>query len=376
MARNPDALVVGGGIVGAAIAWRLAKDGMAVTLLEKGAIGREASWAAGGMLTPVHLAEYPPALAEACGASLALYEPLCREVAAASSVDPEYRVTGLVLLVTDDAGEEAARLLEAWKRERGQPVESLSRDEAVVREPHLTPRLRRALYLPDIAQVRNNRMAVALCAAAASRGADIRPDTPVTGFLRVPGRVNGVKTARGDVYAGATVLAAGAWSPELLRSVGLDLKVRPVKGQMLLAGGPPDFCRHMILEGETYLIPGCDGRILVGSTLEEKGFDKTVTLEATGDLAQRGARLMPDLGKLPMVTSWSGLRPATPDRLPYLGKAPLEGLIVATGHYRNGILLAPITAEIVADLLVGQPPSIDLTPFDPLRTPQAVESAG
>jgi glycine oxidase len=132
----------------------------------------------------------------------------------------------------------------------------------------------------------------------------------------------------------------------------------------------------MILDGESYLIPRADGRILIGSTLEDAGFDKSVTIDALGDLAARGARLMPGLGKLPMVTSWAGLRPATPDRLPYIGKAPVEGLIVATGHYRNGILLAPITAEIVADLLAGQPPPIDLTPFNPLRTPQAIESAG
>ncbi len=376
MAKNPDVLIVGGGIVGAAIAWRLAKDGRSVTLLEKGEIGREASWAAGGMLTPVHLADYPPALAEACGASLALYEPLCREVAAASGVDPEYRATGLLLLVTDDAGEEAARELEAWKRQRNQPVERLTRDQAIEVEPRLTPRLRRALRLPDIAQVRNNRMAVALCEAARRKGAEIRPDTPVTGFLRVPGRVTGVKTPRGDVYAGTTVLAAGAWSADLLRPLGLDLKVKPIKGQILLAGGPPDFCRHMILDGESYLIPRADGRILIGSTLEDVGFDKSVILDAIGDLAARGARLMPELGKLPLVTSWAGLRPATPDRLPYLGKGPVDGLIVATGHYRNGILLAPITAEVVADLLAGQAPPLDLTPFDPMRTPEAIESAG
>jgi glycine oxidase len=376
MSQNPDVLVIGGGIVGSAIAWRLAKDGLSVTLLEKGEIGREASWAAGGMLTPVHLADYPPALVDLCGASLALYEPLCREILAASGVDPEYRVTGLLLLVTDDAGEEAACELEAWKRERHQPVERLTRDEAIRVEPQLTPQLRRALRLPDIAQIRNNRMAVALAEGAKRKGAQIRANTPVTGFLRVPGRLNGVKTPRGDIYAGTTILAAGAWSPELLQPLGLDLKVKPIKGQILLAGGPPDFCRHMILDGESYLIPRADGRILVGSTLEDVGFDKSVILETLGDLAVRGARLMPALGKLPMVTSWAGLRPATPDRLPYLGKGPLDGLIVATGHYRNGILLAPITAELVADLLAGQAPSVDLAAFDPLRTPAAIESAG
>jgi len=376
MGNNPDVLVVGGGIVGSAIAWRLAKDGLSVTLIEKGEIGREASWAAGGMLTPVHLADYPPALAGLCGASLSLYEPLCREILAASGVDPEYRVTGLLLLVTDDAGEEAARELELWKRERRQPVERLTREQALEAEPKVTPALRRALRLPDIAQIRNNRMAVALAEGAKRKGADVRANTPVTGFLRVPGRVTGVKTPRGDVYAGTTILAAGAWSPELLKPLGLDLKVRPIKGQILLAGGTPDFCRHMILDGESYLIPRADGRILIGSTLEDVGFDKSVILETLGDLAVRGARLMPELGKLPMVTSWAGLRPATPDRLPYLGKGPMDGLIIATGHYRNGILLAPITAEIVADLLAGQAPSVDLAAFDPMRSPEAIESAG
>ncbi|HLY72744.1 MAG TPA: glycine oxidase ThiO [Planctomycetota bacterium] len=376
MSKNPDVLVIGGGIVGSAIAWRLAKDGLSVTLLEKGEIGREASWAAGGMLTPVHLADYPPALVDLCSASLTLYEPLCREILAASGVDPEYRVTGLLLVVTEDGGEEAARELEVWKRERNQPVERLSREEAIAVEPEVTPLLRRALRLPDIAQIRNNRMAVALAEGARRKGAEIRTNTPVTGFLRVPGRVNGVKTPRGDIYAGTTILAAGAWSPELLKPLGLDLKVKPIKGQIVLAGGPPDLCRHMLLDGESYLIPRADGRILVGSTLEDVGFDKSVILETVGDLALRGARLMPALGKLPLVTSWAGLRPATPDRLPYLGKGPVEGLIVATGHYRNGILLAPITAELVADLLAGQAPSIDLAAFDPMRIPAAIESAG
>ena len=371
MARNPDVLVIGGGIVGTAIAYRLAKDGMAVTLLERGEIGRESSWAAGGMLTPVHLAEYPGPLAEICAASLALYEPLCRELSGLSSTDPEYRTTGLLLLVTSEQGARDAAMLEGWKREHGQPCRVLSREEALSLEPRLTPSLRGALHLPDIAQVRNNRMAVALAEAAAKKGAEVRPNSPVTGLLRVPGRVNGAKSSRGDVYAATTVLAAGAWSPEILRPLGIELAVRPVKGQMLLAGGTPDFCRHMVLDGESYLIPRADGKILIGSTLEEKGFDKAVTIDAVGSLAERGARLMPEIASLPLVGSWAGLRPASPDRLPYIGRAPVDGLILATGHFRNGILLAPITAEIVADLLAGAPPAVDLAPFDPLRALQS-----
>lgn len=372
MPRSPDVVVVGGGIVGCAIAYRLALEKVSVTLVEKGEIGREASWAAGGILTPVHLAEYPTPLASLCSASLALYEPLACEVRQLSGIDPEFRVTGLLLLVSGDAGEEAARTLEAWKRERGQPAERLSRDAALARQPGLADAVRGALYLPDIAQVRNHRMTAALAHAAQRLGAEIRPQTPVTGFLRVPGRVNGVKTPRGDVYAATTVLAAGAWSPECVRGLGLDLPVRPVKGQMLLTAAPPDLLRHVLLDGETYLVPRADGKVLVGSTLEDAGFDKTVTLEGVSGLVRRAAAFFPGLRAMPMLGSWAGLRPSTPDRLPYLGRAAVEGLLLATGHFRNGILLAPITAELVTELVTGRPPSVPLEPFSPARPLVAV----
>lgn len=374
VARTPDVVVVGGGIIGAAVSFALAKEGLKVELLEKGEPGRQASWAAGGILTPVHLAEYPTPLASLCAASLELYEPLVRELRELSPIDPEYRVTGLLLVATDGEGEEAARSLEAWKRERGRPVERLTGDGARERQPGLSPAVRSALLLPDIAQVRNHRMTAALLEAASRKGVEIRSGTPVTGFLRVPGRVNGVKTPRGDVYAGTTVLCAGAWSGEVLRSVGLELPVRPVKGQMLVLAAEPDRIRHVILERDEYLVPRADGRVLVGSTIEEAGFDTTVTLGAVGRLARRADELVPGLGKLPLVRSWAGLRPATPDRLPYLGPAPMEGLVVATGHFRNGILMAPVTGALVADILAGRPPSVDLGPFDPLRTPGAAPS--
>lgn len=367
MPRNPDVVVAGGGIVGTAIACRLAKEGLAVTLLERGEIGREASWAAGGILTPVHLAEYPAPLSALCAASARLYPALMDEIRGSTSVDPEYRVTGFLIVIRDDGEERHARSLEEWKRARGQPVLRLGRDETLARQPGLAESVRGALLLPDIAQVRNNRMAVALAELARKRGVEIRTNTPVTGFLRVPGRVTGVKTPPGDVFAKTVVLAAGAWTGEALAPLGIALAVKPVKGQVLLAQGEPGLLGPIVEGGDTYLVPRADGKILVGATLEDAGFDKSVTLEGAGGLASRAAALLPALARLPLVASWAGLRPSTPDRLPYIGPTAMEGLVVATGHFRNGILLAPVTAELVAEILTGRPPSIPLAPFDPAR---------
>ncbi len=367
MARHPDVVVVGGGIIGCAVAWRLAKERLSVVLVERGEIGREASWSAGGILTPVHLAEYPTPLASLCSAATKLYEPMVRELRSLSSIDPEFRVTGMLVVVVDDAGQAAARALEEWKRGHGQPVERLSRQEALSMEPRLTQAVREALLLPDIAQIRNHRMTAAIAEAAVKAGAEIRTNTPATGFLRVPGRVNGVKTSRGDVYAGETVLAAGAWSGELACQIGLNLRVRPVKGQILLSEAGPGFCRRVILESDAYFVPRADGRLLIGSTVEEAGFDKSVTLEGVQKLSRRAAEIIPESPRLPLLGSWAGLRPATPDRLPFLGRAGMEGLVLAAGHFRNGILLAPITAEIASDLILGRRPSVPLEPFDPLR---------
>ena len=377
MSRSPDVAVVGGGIVGTAVALRLAQEGRRVVLLEKGEIGREASWAAGGILTPVHLAEYPKPLARLCTASAALYPALIDTLRELSAVDVEFRRTGFLILVRDDATALAARELEAHKRAHGQPVEPLTADEVAALQPGLGTAPRSGLFLPDIAQVRNNRMAVALAEAAQKKGVEIRRDAAVTGFLRIPGRVTGVKTTQGDLLAGTVVIAAGSWSGEMLRPLGLSLPVAPVKGQVLLTQAPPGLVRTVVEDGETYLVPRADGRLLIGATLENAGFDKTVTLEAVGTLASRAAAILPALAKLPLVTSWAGLRPSTPDRLPYIGRTSMEGLVVATGHFRNGILLAPITAELVADLLAGRPPSLDLAPFDPLReSPEAVSDIG
>ena len=365
MSRNPDAVVLGGGIIGAAVAYELAKEGRRVLLLEKGPVGRQASWAAAGLLTPIHLAEYPAPLAELCAESQKLYEPWVRELGAP---EVEYRATGALLLIFDDRDARDAATLEAWRRNRSQPAERLDAAAARAAEPKISPDVRGALLLPDIAQVRNHRLTRALAEAAKRLGAEVRTETEAVGFLRVPGRINGVKTARGDVFAGETVVAAGAWSGDLVASIGLDLPVRPVRGQMVLLEGPPDALKRSILSRDSYLIPRADGRILLGSTMEEAGFDATTTADGVAHLLAQGKRLVPEIGGFAVGGAWAGLRPATADRLPFLGRAAgFGGLILATGHFRNGILLAPVTGKIVADLVAGRTPSLDLAPFRPGR---------
>ena len=371
MAKNPDVAVVGGGVVGTAIAWRLAQEGRSVAVLERGEIGREASWAAGGILTPVHLADYPAAPRR----------PLRRERQALPRPRPRARAT-TPAPTPSTASPASSSSNGTTSRPSTPPTSRPSKRKSG------TSRSSGCRSTPSAPSSRGSPTTSAAASSSptsprsatrawpspsprprAKKGVEIRPNSPVTGFLRVPGRVNGVRTAQGDVYAGTTIIAAGAWSADVLKPLGLTLAVKPMKGQILLTQAAAGLLLGPIIEAaDTYLIPRADGKILIGSTLEDVGFDKTVTLDALGSLSSRAAAILPALGKLPLVTCWAGLRPSTPDRLPYIGKTgPLDGLLVATGHFRNGILLAPITAELVADLLAGQPPSIDLAPFDPLR---------
>lgn len=337
-----DVVVVGAGIVGCSIAYELAKTGRRVVVVERGGIGREASWAAGGILTPVHLADYPSALADLCVLAQDRYADFVAEL----GTDPEFRETGMLLLVRDEEDERAARGLEEWKRSRGQPAERRSD----------------GLFLADIRQVRNPRLTRAIAEAATRLGAEFRTGAPVTGFLRVPGRVHGVRTPGADIHADTTVLAAGAWSGDEAARLGIALPVRPVKGQILLTESP-DPPPHIVLHKEQYLVPRADGKILIGSTLEDAGFDKSVTVGAAAFLLRRAVEMWPALESAPLLGSWAGLRPGTPDRLPYIGRAPgWDGLIVAAGHYRNGILLGPVTGSLVRELVEGRTPP-ELAPF-------------
>jgi glycine oxidase len=360
----PDVLVVGGGIIGTLCALDLARRGLAVTVVERGRPGREASWAGAGILSPIYPWRYPDALGHLVQRSLLLYPDLVRDLMAVSGVDPQLRRTGLVIPVFRAA--EWADLAPAlpWSTRFGWRAERLSAAETMAVEPCLSERVAGAVYWPNVAQVRNPRLARAAEVAARAAGVTFRTGEDVTGFTREGDRVVAVHIGAGRLAAGRFLLAAGSWSGELGAQAGLDLPVAPVKGQILLLRDAPGRLKRIIKHDRAYLVPRADGRVLVGATMEMAGFDRRTTLEALHFLSGALLDLAPPLAGAEVERHWMGFRPGTPDGLPYIGRAPgVDNLYVATGHYRNGVILAPATAEAVGCLIAGEAPPVSLEAF-------------
>lgn len=362
-----EILVVGGGIQGLATSIALAEDGHLVQLIERERPGSRASWVAAGLLTPSTPWVYPPALIELCHRSEASYADFVENLARHTGIDGEHDNAGMIYPAgASFTGQSIAEHSEL-RRQLGFQIEVLDRQALDGLQPGLGPAVSGAAWQPGSARVRPPRLLAALLARARQLGVEVLSDCPVAGLERIGSRLVGVRLSQGQLLeADVTVLAAGAWSAALAGSAGLSLDVRPVRGQMLLLKGPPGLLKATINDGLCYLVPRRDGRILVGSTMEDVGFDAVTTPGALRRLAELAAALLPATAALEVETDWAGLRPGTPDRLPYLGQVPdCEGLILATGHYRNGILLAPITARLVADLVAGRRPEVDLAPFAP-----------
>lgn len=366
---SPDVAVVGGGIIGCALAAELARRGARVVVLERGQPGAEASSAAAGMLGPRAECDTPGPFLTLGVASLGLYPATIAALREETGIDPEYQRDGILYVAMTDA--EARRLAARarWQRRAGCPVERLSVREVRALEPEVRDDIRGAIRFPADYRVDNVRLSRAFAVLASRRGAAMRTGVTVRGLHCERGRAVGLETASGLVTAGAVVNAAGAWAAELT-SPGRPVPVRPVRGQMatLTAAHPP--FRHAIYSHDVYVVPRRDGRVLVGSTYEEAGFDKRVTGEALAGILARALRLAPVLRNASFTTAWAGLRPGTPDALPILGADPeIAGLFYATGHYRNGILLAPVTARALTELVLTGRTSYDLTPFSVGRFP-------
>jgi glycine oxidase len=361
-----DVVVVGAGIQGASVALRLAQAGRDVVVLERSIPGAEASSAAGGILSPGVEALEPGPFYALCRASLARYPEFVRELEARSGIAVGYRALGTLEVALDD---DHARLLagRAEKLERsGLPVEVL--DEAAVRalEPGVSAEARGALFFADEASLDPRPLARAAYVAAARAGARF-----VTGDVRrirtEGGRAAGVDHAAGRIDAEAVVLAAGSWSL-LVEGHGLPPgAVRPVRGQIAVVDTRPPLLSRVVFSGNGYVVPRPDGRILCGSTMEDVGWEKAVTAGGLRHVLGVAIEIAPALAQAPVVETWSNFRPASPDGEPILGEGTIPGLFYATGHTRNGILLAPVTADAIAAAVTGAAAPIDLSPFSPAR---------
>lgn len=356
-----DVAIVGGGVIGLTAALELADAGLAVILVERRVRGREASRAAGGILSPVKPWDVSPHVNAMAAWSQARYPALAERLRAASGVDPEYRRCGLLML--DCRELDAAR---AWAEGAGQDWETLDAADVRTLEPRLEPGEGTALRLPGVAQLRNPRLVEALGRTCEAAGVRLVEYPGECGPVVEDGRAVGVATGRGMVRAKRVLVAAGAWSGRLLEHLGLACPVRPVRGQMLHYRLEPGTLGHITMTEGRYLIARKDGNLIVGSTLEEAGFDKSVTAAAARDLHRAAVKVLPALARAPILGQWAGLRPWAPDGVPLIGRVPgVDGLWVSAGHYRNGVTMAPASARLLADLMLGREPSLDPAPYAP-----------
>ncbi len=364
-----DCLVVGGGVIGLSLAYELSGRGLRVHVVDRGVLGREASWAGAGILPPARLHRDIEPWDWLRARSHELYPVWSRALLEATGIDNGYRRCGGVY-VARSRGEAAALAgLAAHFRQHQIEFQRLDQPQLAECEPALTlgmasGRLKAVYFAPDEAQLRNPRHLQALAAACRQRGVRLSEGVPVRGVRRNSGRLIAVETDAGPLFAANFAIASGAWTDRLLQMVGIPSGIRPVRGQMVLFRCPDRPLRRIINEGSRYLVARDDGFVLAGSSEEDAGFDKSTTPGVLNDLEQMARDLVPALRQAPVQQTWAGLRPGSIDGLPYIGRIDsLENAFVAAGHFRSGLHLAPATALVISDLICRQPVEIDLTAF-------------
>lgn len=404
---SADVVVIGGGVAGLSVARELARWGTRVTLVERGRLGAEASWAAAGMLAPQVEAEGRDDFFDFACSSRDAYPAFAAALREETGIDIELDCTGtLCLALTDDDERECARRLE-WQQRAGLMVEGLNAAEVRALEPQLSTRVRGALRFPRAWQVENRRLCDALALSARAFGVEILEHTGARSLDVRGGRCVSVETSRGAFAAGAVVVACGAWSSLLstktsggVTAGGSDAasassltfatpdahdasavrspRIEPVRGQILcyeMPRGEP-LVRHVVYGAGGYVVPRRDGRLLAGTTTEHAGFDKSVTEEGRRAIRLCAEEIAPSVADLKITDEWAGLRPRAADELPVLGaSAEIENLFYATGHYRNGILLAPLTGALVAEMIMSGATPATLAPFSPARFRRAAPHA-
>lgn len=366
---SPDAIVIGGGIMGCAIALRLASRGVRALVLERSVPGAEASSVAAGILAPrIEHRELGPALRLGLE-SRRLHEDLAQEMRETLDIDVGFRRTGAMIVGFASERDALGACAYAMK-EMGAPAELFDGQRARQREPNLSIDIEAAIELPDEAQVEPPLLLRALAIGAARAGAELRSGTTVRQILVERGRARGVLLDTGEIHAEHVIVAAGSWTSMvqgLPREVSL---VRPIRGQLLHCEARPCVARRILFGAGGYIVPRPDGRIVCGATMEDVGFRREITLSGVAEIISRATRVLPALGDAELTQSAVNFRPMSPDELPLVGSAGPEHLWLATGHHRNGILLAPLTAELIADFVTDSPLRVrdeDARAIDPRR---------
>jgi glycine oxidase len=343
-----DSIVVGGGLIGLATARELALAGQDVTVVDRGKVGRECSWAAGGILSslcPWQESKAVTALSRYCRE---VYEQYTKALLEETGIDTGWQRSGLLVLDCGDNGD-----VVTWANSENLSIEIQEPDQIVAIEPLLGNEKTNAVWIPEIAQVRTPHLIQAMRASLQRLGVLILENTHVTGIDIRQGRFDSINTTGGSLTAEKVVIAAGAWSAELLGLLGYQVSLSPVRGQIICLKAPHPPIKSLLLRNGHYLIPRRDGHILIGSTVEETGFDNSTTAEAYDRLSQLAGKFSPKLETYPLVHHWAGLRPATADGLPLICTvADIEGLYLNTGHFRNGILQAPGSARLLVDIML------------------------
>lgn len=367
MSARCDLLILGGGIIGCALAEELARHGQRVLVVERGRVGAEASAAAAGILAAQMDLPAPGPLFDLCQAARRMYPRWVEHLERRCGMSVGYHVDGILYLAMGGREEKVMDRQVRWQTKLGLPVERWSPKEVRRREPSIDGSIRRGFFFPTEAQVDNIRLMQVLAVACRHAGVELREQTSIRRLLIREQAVHGVETDQGTFEAPIVVNCLGSWAA-LDGAFPLPLPVEPVRGQMLAFRAPKRLLRHAVMSSRAYMVQRRDGRLLAGSTIEFAGFEKALTLEGMHSILSGVHQMSSAVKTCTFLEAWAGFRPYTKDKLPMLGKTSIDGLYLAAGHFRHGILLAPITAKVMAELILkrGQA-SIDLSPFSPLR---------
>lgn len=350
-----DIIILGGGIIGMLTARELSMRGARVRILEKGEVAKESTWAGGGIISPLYPWRYPDSVTLLAKSSQASYPGFCSSLLESTGIDPEYTVNGLLI-----AGAEDTETAIQWKAQHSINLQAVNRNQIKELEPAWALPPDEALWMESVGQVRNPRLAKSLLADIKQRGVRIDTRSEALELVTTDGNVTGVRTTQGIQKADTYVVCTGAWTGKFLGSLAHRPRIDPVRGQMILFHTKPGVISRMVLEENRYIIPRRDGRVLFGSTLEHTGFDKSTTQAAREELVLIATQRFPVLKNYAIEKQWAGLRPASPAGVPYITRHPdLANLYVNAGHFRNGVVLGPASATLMADLIQNRRSFID-----------------